>query len=59
MEKFSFIQACRHFFGQKEGQSPMQFGKEVMCLTPADKVEIATGLVANGYSIEPMPDGTK
>ena len=51
----TFMQACREFFGQKEGQSAMQFGKEVMALTPEDKVEIAKGLVQNGYAIEPMP----
>ena len=49
----SFMQACREFFGVREGQRPLDFGKEVQALAPADRQEIAAGLVANGFDINP------
>lgn len=47
------MQACREFFGVKEGQRPLDFGKEVQALTQKDRKEIADGLIANGYDIDP------
>lgn len=52
----SFMSACRDFFGQKPGQSPIEFGKEVQKLSPKDKVEIAEGLRDHhGITVEPFP----
>lgn len=50
-KKLTFLQACKDFFGLHDGQSPMQFAKEVKELTEADKAEIKTGLEQNGYEI--------
>jgi len=49
----SFVAACKDFFGTKEGQTPLQFMKEVKELTPKDREEITEGLVKNGYEITP------
>ncbi len=43
MEK-SFMQACKDFFGMKEGQTNLDFGKEVKALNPEDRKEIAEGI---------------
>jgi hypothetical protein len=53
----TFIGACKDFFGVKEGQKPLEFGKEVQALDADDRVEIATGLAALGYVIAPFPTG--
>lgn len=42
-----FVEACRTFFGLKQGQSPMDFLKEIKQLTPEDRKEIAEGLSKN------------
>ena len=47
------MEACRKFFGVKEGQSAMDFGREVFALTNPDRVEIAAGLKLNGFNIFP------
>ena len=47
----TFMSACREFFGVKEGQSNLQFGKEVQQLTPADREEITKGLKTQGFDI--------
>lgn len=47
----TFISACKDFFGLKEGQTAMQFGKETQVLTPEDRAEIKVGLEALGYRI--------
>lgn len=49
----SFLAACQSFFGLKEGQRPIEFGKEIQALTNDDRKEIASGLVKNGYNIDP------
>lgn len=49
----SFMHACQSFFGLHAGQRPLEFGKEIQALTDADRKEIAAGLAANGYSIDP------
>jgi hypothetical protein len=49
--QMTFMQACRDFFGLKEGQTAMQFGQEVKALTEDDRKEITAGLQAQGYSI--------
>jgi len=43
--------AALSFFGQKEGQSKMEFAQEYKKLTEADRQEIKQGLEANGYKI--------
>lgn len=52
-KKYTFMSACREFFGLKEGQTGLSFGKEVQALTPADRAEITEGLKAQGYDILP------
>lgn len=48
------LSAAIHFFGLREGQGRMQFGKEEWIVLPnPDKLEVANGLVANGYHIDP------
>jgi uncharacterized protein YcgL (UPF0745 family) len=49
--QMSFMNACRHFFGQKPGQTLQQFGAEIKQLTEADRAEIKAGLEAQGYII--------
>lgn len=49
----SFVAACKDFFGTKDGQTPLQFMKEVKELTPDDRVEITEGLTKSGYEITP------
>jgi hypothetical protein len=51
IKKLTFMGACRDFFGLKEGQSAMDFGKELKQLTDADRAEIKAGLEQNGYEI--------
>lgn len=47
----TFMAACREFFGQREGQSAMQFGQELMKLTREDKIEIREGFVKLGMNV--------
>ena len=48
----TFLVACIHFFGLREGQKPMAFAtQEVKKLTEKDREEIREGLVQNGYTI--------
>lgn len=49
----SFITGCREFFGLHTGQTPMEFGKDVLKLSNADRKEIAVGLIQNGINIDP------
>ena len=51
LKKMSFMAACRDFFGLKEGQTAMDFGKELKELTEADRSEIKAGLSQLGYEI--------
>jgi len=53
METMSFLAACIEFFGLFEGQSKLDFGKEIKKLTNEDRKEIADDLTKNGYSINP------
>jgi hypothetical protein len=48
-KQHTFMSACRDYFGLKEGQTSMQFGKEVQALTPEDRTEITAGLTKLGY----------
>ncbi len=48
----SFMQACREFFGMKDGQTALDFGREVHALSPKDRIEIAQGLRAIGFDID-------
>lgn len=50
-KKHTFMSACRDYFGVKEGQTSMDFGKEVRTLTPEDREEISVGLKSLGYDI--------
>jgi hypothetical protein len=50
-KKVTFMQACREFFGLKDGQSGLDFGREVKALTPLDRVEIKSGLEKFGFEI--------
>jgi len=48
----TFMAACVEFFGVKEGQTKLAFGKEVQTLTPTDRVEITEMLIQQeGYNI--------
>jgi hypothetical protein len=55
MKKLTFMAACRDFFGVREGQTAMDFGKELKQLTEADRAEIKAGLQQNGYEIIAAP----
>lgn len=48
-QKGTFMSNCRHFFGAKPGQTPMEFAKELRCLTDKDKAEIQAGMERLGY----------
>lgn len=54
-KRMTFMAACRDFFGLKDGQSAMDFGKELKQLTEADRAEIKAGLVGFGYEIVAAP----
>jgi hypothetical protein len=54
-KKLTFMAACREFFGLKEGQTAMEFGKELKQLTDADRAEIKAGLEKLGYEIIAAP----
>jgi hypothetical protein len=55
MKKLTFMAACRDFFGVKEGQTAMDFGKELKQLNEADRAEIKAGLEKIGYEIIAAP----
>jgi hypothetical protein len=55
MKKLTFMAACRDFFGVREGQTAVDFGKELKQLTEADRAEIKAGLQQNGYEIIAAP----
>lgn len=57
-KQMTFLGACREFFGVKEGQTALDFGKELKQLTEQDRKEITAGLEQNGYTIVTAP-GTK
>lgn len=50
-KQMTFMAACKDFFGLREGQTSLEFGKEIKALTPADRAEIVAGLETNGYKI--------
>jgi hypothetical protein len=54
-KKLTFMAACRDFFGLKDGQTAMEFGKELKQLTDKDREEIKAGLAAIGYEIIAAP----
>lgn len=51
--QISLMAACKEFFGLKPDQKPLEFGKELQALTNDDRKEIAAGLIANGFNIDP------
>lgn len=52
----SFMMTCRNFFGLKDGQTALDFGKEVFALTEADKLEIYNGFKKLGIKCAlPIP----
>lgn len=51
-KEMNFVGACKDFFGVKEGQTAIQFLKEVKELTPEDRAEVQAGLEQNGYTIK-------
>lgn len=55
MKKLTFMASCRDFFGLKEGQTAMEFGKELKELTETDRAEIKVGLQKLGYEIIAAP----
>jgi hypothetical protein len=46
MREMTFMAACKEFFGQKEGQTNLDFGKEVKALTQQDREDLKPGLEA-------------
>lgn len=50
-KKLTFLQACKDFFGLRDGQTAMQFAQEIKALTETDRSEIRAGLEQNGYEI--------
>lgn len=55
LKKLTFMSACKDFFGLKEGQTSIEFGKELKQLTTEDRAEIKAGLEQNGYEIIAAP----
>ena len=55
MKEMTLLAACKDFFGLKDGQLALDFGKEYKLLTDADKKEISAGLEKNGYKILAAP----
>ena len=55
IKKLTFMAACRDFFGLHQGQTAMEFGKELKQLTDADRAEIKEGLAKLGYEIVAAP----
>lgn len=53
MPQVTMINACKDFFGLKPDQTGMQFGSEFLKLNNEDRKEIAQGLIAQGYQIDP------
>ena len=51
LKKMTFMAACRDFFGLHQGETFLEFGKEIKALTPEDRAEITEGLKQNGYEI--------
>lgn len=43
-ETVSFMAACRKFFGLKDGQTALDFGKEVRALSAQDRLDMIPGL---------------
>lgn len=58
IKKLTFMSACRDFFGLKDGQTAMEFGKELKALTEQDRAEIKDGLQRLGYEIVAAPGVT-
>jgi hypothetical protein len=58
LKKLTFMAACRDFFGVREGQTAMDFGKELKELPPQDRAEIKEGLTKLGYEIIAAPGVT-
>lgn len=54
-KRLTFMASCRDFFGLKDGQTAMDFGKELKELTPDDRAEIKAGLEKLGYEIIAAP----
>jgi len=50
-KKMTFMQACKDFFGLHNGQTTMEFAKEIKALTDDDRKEIRAGLEQSGYEI--------
>lgn len=50
-KEYSFIAACKDFFGNLPEQTNMQFAAEVKALTDDDRAEIKAGLMAQGYKV--------
>ena len=55
IKKLSFMAACRDFFGLHQGQTALEFGKELKQLTESDRAEIKRGLQKLGYEIVAAP----
>lgn len=51
MEKKTFMSACRDYFGLLPSQKPIEFGKEVKALTPADREEFTEAFAKMGVEI--------
>lgn len=47
----TLMQACRDYFGLKQGQTSLQFGQEYKQLTTEDRQEMKTILEEQGYII--------
>jgi len=57
MASKSPMTAAREFFGLKEGQTGLQFGKEYNELSYTDKVEVRHGIASvTGWDIDPVKD---
>lgn len=50
-KKMTLMAACRDYFGMKQGQTAVDFGKEYKALSEADRNEIKAGLEQQGYEI--------
>lgn len=51
-KEVGFIVACKHFFGQKPGQTLREFSAEMKELSDQDREEIKELLIAEGFKIK-------
>ena len=51
MKQMSFVAAMKDYFGLRDGQTPMDFLKEIKALTDDDKAWFRANLPSVGYEV--------